>query len=49
MDPEPYTLTCHTEGCENKDIPIVLEIFADTYCSCGPCGNQITDVKKKEQ
>ena len=42
-----YTLACHTEGCPNQGIPIVLEPaeeggFDAAYC--GGCGEPITDI-----
>lgn len=40
-----YTATCHTEGCENENIAIVVPAAAtDPNVICGPCGNQITDL-----
>jgi hypothetical protein len=47
------TVTCHTEGCENVDLPIEVppltfhdpdtgEYVAATVV-CGVCGNPITD------
>ncbi len=36
-------VTCHTDGCENKDIVIPFEDPADIVI-CGPCGIQIEDV-----
>lgn len=36
------TVTCRTEGCENADIPIVLEV--DQLVMCGVCGEFITDI-----
>jgi hypothetical protein len=39
------TLTCHTDGCANEDIPI--EVMVDptvTRFGCGVCGQPITDV-----
>jgi hypothetical protein len=39
-----YNLTCHTEGCQNCDIPIILNAPAENvYFVCGPCCNEITD------
>lgn len=49
------TLTCHTEGCGNAEIPIELELswtddegVAHTTDSafCGACGNPITDIEE---
>lgn len=40
-----YTVTCKTNGCMNKDIPITLpapEINPNFVC--GPCGQSITDI-----
>jgi hypothetical protein len=31
-----YSLTCNTETCPNKDIPIELATEADNFL-CGPC------------
>jgi hypothetical protein len=49
------TVTCHTEGCENEDIPLEMQLTwtdpdtGDTYTvgsvSCGPCGQPITDIQ----
>jgi|688.fasta_scaffold1768760_2 ribosomal protein S27E len=36
-------VTCHTDGCENKDITILFEGPAEIIF-CGPCGIQIEDV-----
>lgn len=50
------TATCHTEGCDNADLPI--EVVCDypdpdnpaaplttvSQVNCGVCGQQITDV-----
>jgi hypothetical protein len=39
-----YSVTCHTEGCQNFDIPIILNAPAENvYFVCGPCCNEITD------
>lgn len=38
-------LTCHTSGCENNGIAILFEDPAE-LCICGPCGQQITDIKE---
>ena len=35
-----YSLTCKTENCPNKDIPIELATDADEFI-CGPCGQSI--------
>jgi hypothetical protein len=39
-----YTLTCHTEGCGNADIPISLDMPEGCAAMCGVCGQPITDV-----
>lgn len=45
MDYIDYTVICHTEGCENENIAIVVPAAAENPCViCGPCGNQITDL-----
>jgi hypothetical protein len=38
------TVTCHTENCENRDIPIPVEMVIGGTVICGPCANEITDV-----
>jgi hypothetical protein len=38
------TVTCHTPGCPNENIGIVVQaILPDCFCVCGGCGNEITD------
>ena len=45
MDYIEYTATCHTEGCENENIGIVVPAAAENPCViCGPCEVQITDL-----
>lgn len=40
-----FNVTCHTTGCENSEIVILINAVADSpYIICGPCGNQITDI-----
>ena len=39
------TLTCETDGCSNKDLPIVMTTDATQYM-CGACGQFITNVKE---
>ena len=41
---QPATVTCHTEGCENCNIPIVIDCDPDGIVMCGPCGNLISDI-----
>lgn len=42
-------LTCHTEKCINKDIPIPSPILdVDSYF-CGPCGQAINDITYSEE
>lgn len=38
-----HTVTCHTVGCENDGIGIVI-IEPGEIIVCGPCGQQITDI-----
>ena len=38
------TLTCHTPGCENADIPVTMDCPVGSLKICGPCGQEITDV-----
>ncbi len=33
-----YTVTCTTTGCENRDIPIAVQVAAGGAVMCGPCG-----------
>ena len=42
-------LTCHTDNCENKDIPVPSPITDTDYCACGPCGQTITDITYSEE
>lgn len=49
-------VTCHTEGCENADIPIEMalsyvdfdtgETVTVDAVACGACGQPITDIKE---
>ena len=41
------TATCHTDGCANADIPIVLSVPDGTnpFVVCGVCGQQITNIQ----
>ncbi|CAB5219663.1 hypothetical protein UFOVP221_111 [uncultured Caudovirales phage] len=40
-----YRLTCHVDGCENCDVPIVLTAPTENVSfMCGPCCNEIMDV-----
>lgn len=46
-------LTCHTEGCDNADVPIEYDLTdPDTGqqmpAYCGPCGNRIEDITEQE-
>jgi len=38
--------TCHTEGCSNADVPIVMMWLGDSepYVMCGVCSQRITDI-----
>lgn len=38
------TVTCHTEGCENENIPITFPCFDTVVCGC--CGQLITDIEE---
>ncbi len=40
----PHLLTCHTEGCDNADIPILVDMPVGGGAACGPCGQVITDI-----
>lgn len=42
-EPEPVlgVVTCHTQGCENVGIPIVVPL--EEIVVCGPCSRRITD------
>lgn len=40
--PPLRTVTCHTEGCRNFDIPITFRCVMTVIC--GACGEQITDI-----
>ena len=49
------TVTCHTEGCANADIPIHLDLtYRDetnmvrqiTHVVCGVCSQPITDIQR---
>lgn len=40
-----FNVTCHTEGCENSEITILITTLKDNpHVTCGPCGVQIQDV-----
>lgn len=40
-----FIAICHTENCENCDIPInVIAVKNDPYVVCGVCEQQITDL-----
>lgn len=51
------TVTCHTEGCGNAEIPIELALTADldgevvaaVVVHCGVCGQEITDIADDER
>jgi hypothetical protein len=53
------TVTCHTDGCPNADIPITIDLTHtdpdtgafETVGSviCGPCGQPITDIVTEEE
>lgn len=50
------TVTCHTEECGNKDVPIEIELSTRDETTgivtqtssvvCGACGKPITDIKR---
>lgn len=42
MDERFVTLTCETDNCENKNIPMNLYTNATQYM-CGACGQYITN------
>jgi hypothetical protein len=42
------SVTCHTEGCENQDIAIVVPLVDGGNVVCGVCGNEITDIQEVE-
>jgi predicted RNA-binding Zn-ribbon protein involved in translation (DUF1610 family) len=42
-----WILICETENCENQNIPIELATPVTLFV-CGPCGNQITNARKKD-
>lgn len=46
-----HVATCHTDGCLNSGIPVVLVLDRDdpdaapiSVVMCGPCGQPIADV-----
>lgn len=53
------TVTCHTDGCENNGIPLVMDLTYPDFDTgepvrvdiviCGPCGQPITDIVEGEQ
>jgi hypothetical protein len=44
-DTTAYRLTCHVDGCENCDVPIIFDAPAEIeFFVCGPCCKEITDV-----
>ncbi|QDH93437.1 hypothetical protein PBI_ARROYO_20 [Microbacterium phage Arroyo] len=46
LDPVAWNVTCHTDGCENAGIPILILATQDPpLVVCGPCGAQITDLQ----
>lgn len=46
VDPDlvDVNVTCHTAGCSNADITIVLSIPDGVPVACGVCGQPIDDV-----
>ena len=45
METKDIIVTCHTDGCENKDIPIYINVPNDENhrVVCGPCTLDISD------
>ncbi len=42
---EDFIVTCHTEECENAEIPIEVPIdISGMLVYCGPCAIQIKDI-----
>jgi hypothetical protein len=42
---EDFIVTCHTKGCENKDISIEVKIdISGMLVFCGPCSKPIKDI-----
>jgi hypothetical protein len=40
-----YNVTCHTEGCQNAEITLLITApTVEPYILCGVCGIEITDV-----
>ena len=42
------TVTCHTTGCENADIPITLTTVEGAQVVCGPCGAELLTTTEGE-
>lgn len=45
------TVTCHTEGCDNKDVDLELSVpdEPDPAVICGVCSQPITDKREASQ
>lgn len=41
LTPVTVTVTCHTTGCENADIPITITTVEGAQVVCGPCGAEL--------
>lgn len=42
---EDFIVTCHTDGCENSEIPIEVKIdISGMLVFCGPCALPIEDI-----
>jgi hypothetical protein len=43
-----FTVICHTDNCENKEIEITVQAYVPALVICGCCAIQITDVTQVE-
>ena len=41
--------TCHTDGCENVDIPVPSPYVESDSYHCGPCGQVINDITYSDE
>ena len=47
---QEMTVTCHTEGCPNEGINIVVQaVLPDCFCICGGCNQEITDKEPTDE
>lgn len=47
---EEFIVTCHTDGCENAEIPIQVSVdISGMLVYCGPCAVKIEDIVPVEQ